>query len=225
MKRRVLALISICILSVSIMITGCEEQASGEADTETVTSQAESSEIADANQESNSDANDDVNKSDDALETNDSEDSDSDADEISSDDASDENEQTVILDPVVIISGTTIKVGDEFSAVVDTLGDYQYESAPSCLGAGEDKIFTFDSILVYTQPDGDKDNVFTIEIDNGGVLPSGIVVGTSTVDDVKEVYGSDIKDEGSYLEYKSGNIVIDFEIEDGTVVYAEIYTA
>lgn len=129
----------------------------------------------------------------------------------------------ISFEPCINIKNVNIYLNDDMASLVESIGEpTDYSEAPSCLGAGLDKSYFYGPIYIETRPDGDKDLVFTIEIAEGGSLPSGVVVGTTTKEEVMDLYGENITDGGNYLEYVHEKGIVDFELENDIVSYIEI---
>lgn len=131
--------------------------------------------------------------------------------------------KVISLEAEIYINGQTVALGDDMYVLSEKLGatDY-YEEADSCLGAGKDRVYGYGKVTIKTMPDGDKDGVNLIDIEEGGVLASGIIVGSSTKEDVIAVYGN-LTEGSDFLEYRASNGSIFFELEGNVVKFVEIY--
>lgn len=93
-------------------------------------------------------------------------------------------------DLVFTLDGVKYPLCSDVEPLLEALDDdYEMEAAESCVYVGEDKVFAYSDIVIYTNPIDGKDAFFLIEITGGGYQTSkGIKVG-STLDEVKAAYG------------------------------------
>ena len=125
---------------------------------------------------------------------------------------------------IVNINGVDVKIGDDFAAVAETVGEPDdYQAAKSCTGEGDEKIYQYGGICVYTTPSGGQDNVYIIELTGEETMSTGIGVGSSK-QEVINVYGENYTEEDNYLSYEwDGNITLGFEFDGDAVSFVEIY--
>ena len=125
---------------------------------------------------------------------------------------------------IVNINGVDIKIGDNFATVADSVGEPDdYQAAKSCTGEGDEKIYQYGGICVYTTPSGGQDNVYIIELTGQETMPTGIGVGSSK-QEVINVYGENYSEEDNYLSYEwNDNITLGFEFDGDAVSFVEIY--
>lgn len=127
--------------------------------------------------------------------------------------------------PFVEVNGVVIKIGDDLSVMVDSLGEPDdYQAAKSCIGEGDEKIYEYGGISIYTTPSGDQDLVYILELAGEEKLSSGIGL-ESSKQDVIDVYGENYTEDGNYMyyEYDDGSITLGFEFEGDTVNFIEVY--
>lgn len=126
-------------------------------------------------------------------------------------------------DFVVDINGVAVKLGDDMSTLEPSLGEPDsYETAKSCMGAGEDKVYEFGGITIYTYPIDGVDVVSAIEFAGEETLAAGIGVG-STKDEVLAAYGSDCEQDEYGMTYELGDKTLGIELDGDSVSFIEIY--
>ena len=118
-------------------------------------------------------------------------------------------------------NGAQITPDDNMSSVLASVGDAQnVTSVPSCIGVGEDKIYSYGEFKIESYPNSAGERVLNITIEGSTVsTPKGIRVGM-TADDVKAAYGTDALDPSSddyILIYRSGSRHLDFLMENGVI--------
>ncbi len=90
------------------------------------------------------------------------------------------------------------------------------ESAPSCISEGEDKIFHYGDMDVYTYPIGGVDYIYEITLySSSASTAKGLTVGM-TLDDAKAMYGEGSGDDSMYSWY-SGNSYMYVTASGGTI--------
>ncbi|MBQ7943502.1 MAG: hypothetical protein IJ326_05500 [Lachnospiraceae bacterium] len=126
-------------------------------------------------------------------------------------------------DFVVDIKGVAVKLGDDMSTLEESLGEPDsYETAKSCMGAGEDKVYEYGGITVYTYPIDGVDVVSAIEFVGEETMASGIGVG-STRDEVVAAFGSDCEEDEYGMTYELGDKTLGIELDGDSVSFIEIY--
>lgn len=127
-------------------------------------------------------------------------------------------------DFVVIVNDVSIGLGTDINEVIEQLGEPDdYVQARSCLHDGDDKIYTYGGIIIYTYPQGKRDIVYIVEYTGEEKTPSGIGLG-STIEDLKEAYGNEYVDDGFYTTYElDTDATISFQLENQEVIYIEFY--
>lgn len=135
----------------------------------------------------------------------------------------DEGSSLTEEDFVVDINGVAVKLGDDMSTLESSLGEPDsYETAKSCMGAGEDKVYEFGGITIYTYPIDGVDVVSAIEFTGEETLAAGIGVG-STKDEVLTAYGSDCEQDEYSMTYELGDKTLGIELDGDSVSFIEIY--
>lgn len=127
-------------------------------------------------------------------------------------------------DFAVIVNGFKIELGTDINEVVEQLGEPDdYVQARSCLHDGDDKIYTYGGVIIYTYPEGKKDIVYIVEYTGKEKTPSGIGVG-STLSDIEMAYGKNYVEDAFYTTYKlEDNATISFQFDNKKVAYIEFY--
>ncbi len=127
-------------------------------------------------------------------------------------------------DFVIQIGDILIHTGDTMNALLEELGEPDdFVQARSCLYDGDDKVYTYGGITVYTYPSGEDDIVYLIEVSGEEKLLSGIGVG-STKADIASVYGDEYVEFGTMLAYDlSETASISFQMENDVITFIEIY--
>ena len=106
---------------------------------------------------------------------------------------------------------------------VSALGEPDgYSAAKSCVEAGEDKIYVYGGITIYTYVTDGADRITLIEITGSESLPSGIHIG-STKADVIAAYGSDYTEEGTELLYETDGKTLGLQMKGDTVSFMELF--
>lgn len=118
-------------------------------------------------------------------------------------------------DLVYTYNDIPLKPKDVFEAnTLGTLSEY-YENQ-SCGFVGLDKIYTYETIEVYTYPDGDHDKILEIVLFDSAKTNKNIQIG-STKADLLAAYGNDFVEEGMNIQYASHDIALSFLILDNLV--------
>lgn len=127
--------------------------------------------------------------------------------------------------PFVEVNGIVVKIGDDLSIIMDTLGEPDdLQTAKSCTGEGDEKVFTYGGISIYTTPSDNQDLVYILEVTGEEKLTTGIGLG-SLKQDIIDTYGEDYIQDENYIsyEYDEDGITLGFEFDGDTVSFIEIY--
>jgi len=111
-------------------------------------------------------------------------------------------------DLVYTYSGTKYPLQTDAAPLLEVLGsDYVEEKAPSCAFVGEDKVFTYDTITIFTYPVDGVDMIDEVDVYQADYTTTkGISLGAS-LDDVIAAYGDKGFAQGeSYVYVLSGDI-------------------
>lgn len=120
--------------------------------------------------------------------------------------------------------GVTIGVDVSMAPVLEALGEpMEYFEAESCAFEGMNKIYTYNSFVVETYPDKEKDLISRVILkDDSVATPEGIAIGDGRAR-VEEIYGTDGSGEGNSLAYsKDGmKLCFIFNASDDSVISIE----
>ena len=128
------------------------------------------------------------------------------------------------MDFAVVVNGMLIKIGDDINEMLSEVGEPDdFTEARSCLHDGNDRIYTYGGIVIYTYPNGKKDIVNIIEFQGDEKTLSGIGLG-STKAEIEAAYGSDYVEEFSFMTYMyRENATISFQMDGEECAYIEMY--
>ena len=125
----------------------------------------------------------------------------------------------------LVVDGNTITAETTAQELLAVLGDgYAYAEAISCVYEGMDKTFTYDTMTLYTYPDGETDRLMELYCEGGDVKTAkGITFGATKAEIVAQ-YGEGYTEAGSILSYElpvsaAGNLPasVYFLLTDGEV--------
>lgn len=118
-------------------------------------------------------------------------------------------------------NGTTISLNDNMADILAKLGDpVEYFESESCAYQGMDKVYTYNSFIIYTYPDNDADYVLSISLKDDIVSTAeGISIGSDR-EAVTSAYGEG-EDTGVSLIYTKGNTKLTFIFENDKVTSIE----
>ena len=120
-------------------------------------------------------------------------------------------------------NGSTLAPLDDATEIVSVFGDpVVFYSATSCYAEGDDKQYDYNGFSVYTYPDGGKDIVSIIELNDDTVsTPKGAKIGM-TLSEVESLYGTDHTSEGlTEVYYLDNGCSLAFTLENGIVTLIE----
>ena len=108
-----------------------------------------------------------------------------------------------------MVEGKTFFLNSDASELLEELGeDFAVSEAPSCVYDGTDKTFKYDSIAIYTYPNGQKEIIDEIILLNDTFLTSkGIKVG-STTEEVIRAYGEKYIKKGEIMTYSLSRLCL-----------------
>lgn len=128
-----------------------------------------------------------------------------------------------VSDYMVSVRGTAVVLQGDMRDFVSALGDPDgYSAAKSCVEAGEDKIYIYGGITIYTYVTNGADRITLIEITGNEALPSGIHIG-STKADVIAAYGSGYTEEGTEFLYETDGKTLGLQMEGDAVSFIELF--
>ena len=136
------------------------------------------------------------------------------------------------IDLIFDYNNVSYPLNSEAAPLLEALGsEYTETTAPSCVYDGEDKMFEYDNMTIYTYPTDGIDMIDEIYFFGGDFQTTKDIKIGSTLEEVKEQYGQGF-DKGSTYEYvlsgdkddvKSPRLT--FEISDGKVTGISFYSA
>ena len=115
-------------------------------------------------------------------------------------------------------------VGKDCSAYVAATPGSQFSSAPSCMGPGEDRVYTYKDYEIKSYYNNGKDIVQEIDLKTKNIAtPDGLKIGMTT-DDIERVHGAPATP-GDYT-YVSGTTAVEFllEADDHTIRLITYYS-
>lgn len=126
-------------------------------------------------------------------------------------------------DYAVIVKGVTIPLNGDMRNYTALLGEPDaFSSAKSCTEAGDDKVYTYGGIVIYTYITNGADIISLIEIEGSESLIKGVRIG-STREEVIAAYGSSYIEDGSELLYEMGNKTLGIQMNGETVSFIEMF--
>lgn len=114
--------------------------------------------------------------------------------------------------------GLSIEVDGDMAAYLPTLGDpASYFEAASCAFEGLDKVYTYNSYVIKTYPQGSKDMISEIILmDDSVTTLEGICIGSDEAA-VEAAYGTKYTENGKMHVYAKDGMKLGLIIEDGAV--------
>ena len=127
-------------------------------------------------------------------------------------------------DLYLTIHGERYVCDGEVGALLDVLGEgYTYAEAISCAYDGLDKTYTYESLDIYTRPEGEKDLVSELCAYDDVESSKNIVIGSSA-DCVRDAYGEPTAENSRLMRYviapstpASDGASLYFKLQDGAV--------
>lgn len=123
-------------------------------------------------------------------------------------------------DFIIKVNNVEIKMGEDLNVYMKDLGEPDdLIQARSCNYDGDDKVYTYGDVILYTYTDGKSDILYSAEITGETSTLSGIKVG-STKQEVITAYGKNYVDDGMYITYQyTENETIGFQIVENLVTF------
>lgn len=123
-------------------------------------------------------------------------------------------------DFIIKVNDVEIKMGDDLNFYIKDLGEPDdLIQARSCNYDGDDKVYTYGDVMLYTYTNGKEDILYSVEIIGETPTLSGIKVG-STKQEVITAYGKNYTDDGMYITYQyTENETIGFQIDKNVVTF------
>lgn len=126
-------------------------------------------------------------------------------------------------DIAVSVRGVTVAPGEIMENYVNALGEPDaYEASPSCVEVGDDKIYTYGGVTIYSCRSNGTDRINLIEIKGAETMAKGIQIG-DTADAVIAAYGDSYTMDGNEMVYEINDRVMGFLITDGKVSFMELF--
>ena len=139
-------------------------------------------------------------------------------DDVKNDEENEENTSAGIFS--VRAQGINIELEKNADKVLEKLGEpLSSNYVASCgEGVGEQWVYSYSSVFVYTVKDGDNETIDALKLRDDTVVTSrSIRIGADKAD-VISAYGDKLEDKGNRLIYKEGADVIEFTVtENGKV--------
>lgn len=115
--------------------------------------------------------------------------------------------------------GKSIRAGEAFS-FADFEADWgvpQIEKAQACLGGGFDENYYFgDSLMVFTLGDTGEQLIYDITVmEEGYTTAKGAVIGQTTREELKRIYGEPASSMGTADRYEAGDTMVSFIFAGG----------
>lgn len=126
-------------------------------------------------------------------------------------------------DFTVEIRGTKVVLGSEINNLMNTLGmPDAFEETPNSRKDGSNKTYTYNGIVIYTNPANNRDIVKIIDYCGDEKTPSGIGIG-STRADIEAAYGIEYEMDPDYITYTYGEKgMIRFQMDGEKCVHIEL---
>lgn len=104
------------------------------------------------------------------------------------------------------VDGLTFTTGDNATAALEALGDpVDVFKAPSCAFEGEDTVYKYDNVEIYTyEKDGQPHISGIFLVDETANTPEGLHIGSS-IEEMKTLYGEDYEEVVGAYTYLQGN--------------------
>lgn len=116
--------------------------------------------------------------------------------------------------------GTVIEVDTKVDIYTSKLGEPKggYYEAKSCAFDGLDKFWYYDGFTIQAYQKDGVDLVYMVSLTDDTVkTKEGVKIGDAK-DKMTSVYGSNCKVEGNMHSYESGNMMLEFNIKDDSII-------
>ena len=139
-------------------------------------------------------------------------------DDVKNDEQNEENISAGIFS--VRAQGINIELEKNAETVLKKLGDpLSSNYVASCgEGAGEQWVYAYSSVFVYTVKNGDNEAIDAIKLRDDTVATSKSIRIGSDKADVLSAYGDKLEDKENRLLYKEGSKVIEFTVDESSKV-------
>ena len=129
-----------------------------------------------------------------------------------------------VRDDSFVYGDVVLNIGEAITAdTLSTLGEpLDKQSAPSCHFDGNDTIYIYDGLVIYTYADGDNEIVYLIELTSDTFTAKEDTKVGMTIDEVKGLLGEPTQETAVGLVYTiSDTTAIRFTISDSVVTMIE----
>ncbi len=109
-------------------------------------------------------------------------------------------------------NGHSVVLGENINGFTENVSPDSHISSPSCLGNGEDHVYTYSSFVIYAYKTSDSMIVTGIDLTSGDVATAKNIKINSSVDDLLNAYGDNYSKQGSEYVYSIGDRNIRFKI-------------
>lgn len=123
-------------------------------------------------------------------------------------------------DMAFIYNGAMVVPGSDMASALSAVGDpNSISSAPSCIGVGEDKIYSYNGFSIESFPASQGETVLNVTITGAGAATSkGVTVGM-TASDIKNSYGTPSEEDDYFISYNTGSGKhLDFLMDGGKII-------
>ena len=132
---------------------------------------------------------------------------------------------TVARDDSFVTGDLVLNIGEAIPSdkLTTVLGEpLDKQSAPSCHYDGNDTIYIYDGIVIYTYADGDSEIVYLVELSSDTYTAKGDTKVGMTADEVKAILGTPTQETAVSLVYEvSDTTAIRFTLADSVVSMIE----
>lgn len=131
---------------------------------------------------------------------------------------------TTVRDDSFVHGDLVLNIGEAISeSTLAPLGEpLDKQSAPSCHYDGNDTIYIYDGLVIYTYADGDNEIVYLIEITSDAYTAKNDTKVGMTIDEVKNAFGEPATETTVSIVYNlSDTTAIRFTLADSTITMIE----
>lgn len=139
--------------------------------------------------------------------------------------ASEESKEAAVKGYAFVYGDTAIEVDANMQPVLDAIGEpLSYFEAASCAFEGLDKIYTYAGVVINTYPQGDKDFVSSIILQDDSVSTAeGVCIG-GTKQDMLNAYGDGYTEENGMLVYAKDGMKLCFIVKDDEITSIQYFS-
>lgn len=126
-------------------------------------------------------------------------------------------------DIAVSVRGVAVSPGEIMENYINALGEPdELSGVPSCVEEGDDKVYTYAGVVIYTYRANGTDRINLIEITGTESLVKGVHIGDA-MDTVIAAYGDSYTMDGAEMLYEINDKVMGLVITDGKVSFMELF--